>query len=148
MRIFPKTVSAETVIENAINGLLTPLMTYIPQAANAALQALGNGNYPRQAGQALVKALQAWQEQIVAEADEKRLALIRQVSDLERQAQTQEHQCLAMQKEIQDNQYRIRSYQIRVDELENTITAQNRLLTQKHNHLMALLGNTENDAHT
>ncbi len=79
--MFRKIVPFEVVADETSRHLLSPMQKLIPEAVQAAIQALDGGGSVDQAGQALLAGLQVWAEKIKAEQEERVQSLRTELSE-------------------------------------------------------------------
>jgi hypothetical protein len=146
--MFRKIVPFEVVADETSRHLLSPMQKLIPEAVQAAIQALDGGGSVDQAGQALLAGLQVWAEKIKAEQEARVQSLRTELSEARKSKYEKEKEMKQMLGQIKNIQEELEIAEKDKIKLERIITSQNQILAQQHDQIMRFLSSAQDDTHS
>jgi uncharacterized coiled-coil protein SlyX len=146
--MFRKIIPFEVVADETSRHLLSPMQKLIPDAVQAAIQALDGGGSVDQAGQALLAGLQVWAEKIKADQEERVQSLRIELSEAWESKDEKEKEMKQMLGQIKNIQKELEIAEKDKIKLERIITSQNQILAQQHDQIMRFLSSAQDDTHS
>jgi hypothetical protein len=146
--MFRKIVPFEVVADETSRHLLSPMQKLIPEAVQAAIQALDGGGSVDQAGQALLAGLQVWAEKIKAEQEERVQSHRTELSEAWKSKDEKEKEMKQLLGQIEKIKEELEIAKKDKIILERIITSQNQILAQQHDQIMRFLSSAQDDTHS
>jgi chromosome segregation ATPase len=146
--MFRKIVPFEVVADETSRHLLSPMQKLIPEAVQAAIQALDGGGSVDQAGQALLAGLQVWAEKIKAEQEARVQSLRTELSKARKSKYEKEKEMKQLLGQIKKIEEELEIAEKDKIKLERIITSQNQILAQQHDQIMRFLSTAQDDTHS
>ena len=146
--MFRKIVPFEVVVDETSRHLLSPMQKLIPDAVQAAIQALDGGGSVDQAGQAFLAGLQTWAEKIKAEQETRVQSICTELSEARNSKYEKEKEMKQLLGQIKNIEEELEMVKKDKFNLERIIASQNKILAQQHDQIMRFLPTAQDDTHT
>jgi septal ring factor EnvC (AmiA/AmiB activator) len=146
--MFRKIVPFEVVADETSRHLLSPMQKLIPEAVQAAIQALDGGGSVDQAGQAFLAGLQIWAEKIKAEHETRVQSIRAELSEARNSKYEKEKEMKQLLGQIKNIEEELETVKKERVKLERIITSQNQILAQQHDQIMRFLSTAQDDTHS
>jgi hypothetical protein len=146
--MFRKIVPFEVVADETSRHLLSPMQKLIPEAVQAAIQALDGGGSVDQAGQAFLAGLQIWAEKIKAEHETKVQSIRKELSEARNSKYEKEKEMKQLLGQIKNIEEELEITKKDKIKLERIIASQNQILAQQHDQIMRFLSSAQDDTHS
>jgi ribosomal protein S15P/S13E len=146
--MFRKIVPFEVVADETSRHLLSPMQKLIPEAVQAAIQALDGGGSVDQAGQAFLAGLQLWVEKIKAEQETRVQSIRTELSEARNSKYEKEKEMKQLIGQIKNIEEELEITKKDKIKLERIITSQNQILAQQHDQIMRFLSTAQDDTHS
>ena len=146
--MFRKIVPFEVVVDETSRHLLSPMQKLIPDAVQAAIQALDGGGSVDQAGQAFLAGLQTWAEKIKAEQETRVQSIRTELSEARNSKYEKEKEMKQLLGQIKNIEEELEMVKKDKFNLERIIASQNKILAQQHDQIMRFLPTTQDDTHS
>ena len=146
--MFRKIVPFEVVVDETSRHLLAPMQKLIPEAVQAAIQALDGGGSVDQAGQAFLAGLQTWAEKIKAEQETRVQSIRTELSEAQNSKYEKEKEMKQLLGQIKNIEEELEMVKKDKFNLERIIASQNKILAQQHDQIMRFLSTAQDDTHS
>jgi hypothetical protein len=146
--MFRKIVPFEVVADETSRHLLSPMQKLIPEAVQAAIQALDGGGSVDQAGQAFLAGLQVWAEKTKAEQEARAQSIRTELSEARNSKYEKENEMKQLLGQIKNIEAELEIAKKDKLKLERIITSQNQIVAQQHDQIMRFLSSSQDDTHS